>query len=434
MTVKFSNIIAVLGLTVILAIVSIGSSKAQQSVKAKPRILISSDIGGTDPDDNQSMIHLLTYANLFQIEGLVSSPYGKGRKQDFLDMIDLYAKDFNELKKHATDFPDPDSLRAVCKQGALPGAAFKGYDRPTEGSNWIIKCAKERSDQPLWVLVWGGLEDLAQALHDAPEIEKNIKVYWIGGPNKKWSVNAYAYIAGHFPNLWIIENNATYRGWIIDAESPENLKADAYYHNFIEGHGAMGKAFINYYGGSIKMGDTPSLVYVMNGDPDDPLGESWGGRFAPINRSARVIFNRNTTIADTVAAYGVVEWRFKGPNLTNSNTDSVCFTMDVAGQQWPGYYLGNGVYGIRYSSKQPETCTYTTSSGIAALNGITGQFVSTVPWPGKPNPDDYKLGVHWYSDRQEPELFFGKQQGARTISKYRKAFLQDWAKRWKWLE
>nr|WP_082586805.1 hypothetical protein [Flavobacterium sp. Root935] len=31
---------------------------AQQKAPIKPRILISSDIGGTDPDDNQSFTHL----------------------------------------------------------------------------------------------------------------------------------------------------------------------------------------------------------------------------------------------------------------------------------------------------------------------------------------------------------------------------------------
>ena len=44
----------------------------QKPVPEKPRILISTDIGGTDPDDNQSMTHLLMYNNLFNIEGLLS--------------------------------------------------------------------------------------------------------------------------------------------------------------------------------------------------------------------------------------------------------------------------------------------------------------------------------------------------------------------------
>ena len=56
----------------------------------KPRIIVSTDIGGTDPDDNQSMIHLMMYSDLFDIEGLISSPFGKGRKNDLLNMIDLY--------------------------------------------------------------------------------------------------------------------------------------------------------------------------------------------------------------------------------------------------------------------------------------------------------------------------------------------------------
>jgi hypothetical protein len=39
------------------------------------RVLVSTDIGGTDPDDFQSMVRLLLYADVLDIEGLVSSPY-----------------------------------------------------------------------------------------------------------------------------------------------------------------------------------------------------------------------------------------------------------------------------------------------------------------------------------------------------------------------
>jgi hypothetical protein len=195
----------------------------------------------------------------------------------------------------------------------------------------------------------------------------------------------------------------------------------------------MGKAFKNYYGGRIKMGDTPSLAYLMNGDPDDPLGESWGGSYTRISNSARHLLDRHTTTSDTVVAYGVVEWRLKGPELTIPE-DSACFTLEISNQIWPGYYLGEGIYAVRYSSKTPETCTYVTASDIPELDGLMGQFVSVAPWPGTPGPDDYKLGANWYTDRPEPELFFGIQQGARTISKHREAFLADWTKRWEWLK
>ena len=399
----------------------------------KPRVLISSDIGGTDPDDFQSAIHLLMYSDALQIEGLVASPYGNGRKGHFLDMIDLYEEDLPQLRKHNSELTDPDQLRSLCKQGGISNAPYKGYSEATEGSEWIIKCAKKPSDQPLWVLVWGGIEDVAQALHDAPEIKENIRVYWIGGPNKKWGVNAYAYIAENHPDLWMIEANATYRGWFMDEDSPENIKGDKYYDNFIQARGAMGKNFKNHYNGEIKMGDTPSLMYVLNGDPNDPEGESWGGSFTPITRSSRTIFKGNSSIKDTVAAYAVLEWIFDGPNL-DIPLDSTCFTFDINGQVWPGYYLGEGKYGVRYSPKRPEQAAYTTASNIPELNGLQGEYVSINPWPGKPGADDYQLGQNWYGDRTEPELYLGVQQGAKTVSKYREEFLLDWAKRWDWLK
>ena len=76
------------------------ATKNSKQIVVKPRILISTDIGGTDPDDNQSMIHFLMYSDLFETEGLVSSPsYGFGTKQNILDMIALYEKDLPKLKK-----------------------------------------------------------------------------------------------------------------------------------------------------------------------------------------------------------------------------------------------------------------------------------------------------------------------------------------------
>src|SRR3954470_21330608 len=84
---------------------------AQKQAPVKPRIIISTDIGGTDPDDNQSMIHFLMYSNRFNTEGLISSPsYGHGSKQSLLDMIALYQKDLSKLQIHEKGFPSPDAL------------------------------------------------------------------------------------------------------------------------------------------------------------------------------------------------------------------------------------------------------------------------------------------------------------------------------------
>jgi hypothetical protein len=220
---------------------------AQKPVPVKPRIIISTDIGGTDPDDNQSMTHFLMYSNLFETEGLISSPsYGNGSKQHILEMIDLYEKDLPKLKHIAKNFPSPAALRAVCKQGRHGAAPYVGFGTATEGSDWIIRCANKKSKQPLWILVWGGLEDVAQALHDDPTIQDKIKVYWIGGPNKKWSANSYAYIAEHFPNLWFIEANGTYNGFFSD-HVPDSLSNTNYYDRYIREAGYLGKDYKIYY-------------------------------------------------------------------------------------------------------------------------------------------------------------------------------------------
>src|SRR5690242_10253870 len=65
---------------------------------SRPRVIVSSDIGGTDPDDYQSMAHVLLYADALELEGLISSPYGRGRKQHILEVIDEYERDYANLK------------------------------------------------------------------------------------------------------------------------------------------------------------------------------------------------------------------------------------------------------------------------------------------------------------------------------------------------
>ncbi|WP_296704966.1 nucleoside hydrolase-like domain-containing protein [Algoriphagus sp.] len=422
-----------------LILILFSSSVYSQTIDSKrPRILISTDIGGTDPDDNQSLAHLLMYSDLFDIEGLVSSPsYGKGSTSEIFRMISLYELDLPKLQKHKDGFPSPDYLRSVTKQGRKGSAPFAGITRPTEGSDWIIQAAKKEDSRPLWVLVWGGLDDLAQALHDAPEIQEKIRVYWIGGPNKKWSANSYAFIAKNFPDLWMIEVNSSYYGFFSNNENPDVVKTSDYYPKHIQGAGNLGVDFKSYYKGEIKMGDTPSLLYLMNGDPNDPTGESWGGSFEKISRSARVIYDRTSNLQDSVAFCTTVEFRFSGPEI-EVPADSAVFWMEVPYQNnsqiWSGYYIGQGKYSIRYAPKQAETLNFLITSKIQGFPKDEGQLVVTNLWPGKANEQDFLLGDNWYSDSSNPENYDGKLQGGKTILKWRNDILMDWAERWSWLK
>ncbi|PTQ98242.1 uncharacterized protein DUF5060 [Mucilaginibacter yixingensis] len=415
------------------------SAQGQQPVPVKPRILVSTDIGGSDPDDNQSMAHLLMYSDLFNIEGLVSSPsYGGGSKEEILRMIGLYEKDYPKLIQHDKNLNTPDYLRSVTKQGHRGISPFAGYSKPTEGSDWIVKCARKKSNQPLWVLIWGGLEDLAQALHDAPDIKSKIKVYWIGGPNKIWGANSYVYIVKNFPDLWFIENNASYRGFFSNTGSSDKFNSKNYFGNFIQNAGALGFDFDkNRYQGNVKMGDTPSLLYMMDGNPNDPARENWGGSFEKMSRSPRYIIRKPTTNKDTAHVYSILEFHFEGPKL-NIPADSACFTLTIkAGdrlQKWNGYYMGNGDYAVNYAHKQKEDITYTVTSNIPGFKAQSGALVIDNVWPGKPTANDFKLGSTWYTDKSAPELFDGGWQGAVTVRKWREAMLADWAKRWAWLK
>jgi len=409
----------------------------QQPTPQKPRILISTDIGGTDPDDNQSMTHLLMYSDKFEIEGLISSPsYGNGSKQEIIRMIDLYEKGLPKLQKHQSGFASPKYLRSISKQGYRGNVSFIGYSNATEGSSWIVKCAKKKSSQPLWILCWGGLEDLAQALHDAPEIQNKIRVYWIGGPNKKWSANSYAYIVANFPNLWFIEDNSSYYGLFSHSDEPDSVTASNYYDKYIQDKSFLGKDFKNYYQGEVKMGDTPSLLYMMDGNPEDPTRESWGGSFEKFDYSPRAVLDHATSIKDTVAFCSIVEFRFKGPKI-KADKESIQFWMEVpygkTVQKWPGYYIEEGIYAIRYIPKKAEVLNYKFSSDIKEIDGKEGALVVDNLWPGKQNKSDYKLGGNWFTDKQAKDLYFGKMQGGKTVSKWRNEILMDWAKRWNWL-
>ena len=79
-------------------------------------------------------------------------------------MIDRYAADHANLKRHSDRYPEPDALRRITTQGATESSTGSGIGRSTAGSAWIVQSARRNDPRPLWVLVWGGPNCLAQAL------------------------------------------------------------------------------------------------------------------------------------------------------------------------------------------------------------------------------------------------------------------------------
>ena len=428
-------------LLVLAFLVCVACDRQQPVVTAtsqRHRILVSSDIGGTDADDNQSMLHLLMYSNEFDIEGLISSPsFGDGSKDEILRMIDEYEQDAGTgswaCEHH---FPTADSLRQLCKQGRHGGAPLCGYDVPTEGSDWIVRCARRDDSRPLWVLVWGALEDVAQALHDAPDIAQRLRIMWIGGPNKKWGTNAYNYLVTTFPDLWFIEDNATYRGFTGNKNDSSYYQAP-FWQNCMKGHGVMGDDFVNYYKGIAKMGDTPTLLYLMGRDSlgnafdaNDPTAPHWGGQFERMTLSPKFIVRGPLTEREEVPVFSLMEWQIAGPTV-NVSADSACITLHVCKQDWPGYYVGNGLYMVRYAAKAAGTLDYSITSTISGFPQQTGVFTVNSSWkvsskkPKNPNlePSHIHLGETWWTDIS-----------AATTACWRNAVMADWAERFDWIQ
>lgn len=242
----------------------------------KPRVIISTDIGGSDPDDFQSLVHFLVYADYFTIEGLISSPPHEGRKQHIEEVLQAYAIDYPQLSQHA-DFPSPAALLQVTKQGATDSLTAAEPSQLSEGARWIIQKAKE-NEQTLYVLVWGAITDVAQAVHADPSIKKNLRVYSIGSWNTRMDPNSRDYLYQKHADLWWIENNTTFRGMYMGGVQHGTYDNTAFVENHVKGHGALGDLFWKKKR-DIKMGDTPSVLYFLMGNPDDPTDESWGGSF-----------------------------------------------------------------------------------------------------------------------------------------------------------
>ncbi len=408
-----------------LAGLSAGASEGGALAGNRPRVIVSSDIGGTDPDDQQSMVHLLLYADVLDIEGLVSSPYGPGRKKHILEVIDAYARDYPNLRTYSPRYPTPDALRAISRQGAIEGAGYAGFAGPTEGSEWIVKCGRRADPRPLYVLVWGGIDDLAQALHDAPDILPKLRVYFIGGPNKMWSVNAYNYIEEHHPKLWMIEANATYRGWFVGGNQAGEWGNSAFVAAHLAGHGSLGDYFSALLKGVMKMGDSPSVGYLLHGAPDDPSAGGWGGRFARMWDGRKTVFTRLTGEADTAEVFGVVEFSLALPaGMTASHTARVSFDGRI-----PVVARNDGrTLRFRFSPRDAKVWPYTISSDFPGLDGRSGKFTAAPP-PASRTSRASAIHLNWWIDDPDPAASEGVHPGARHVNRWREEFLRDFASR-----
>lgn len=412
--------------TVVALVLFATSAGLASPTSSRPRVIVSSDIGGTDFDDFQSFVHLLLYTDRIDLEGMTSSPYGQSRdRAKFIhQIVNAYAKDYPNLKTWSADYPSPEHLHAIVKQGALDSADLRGWGHRTEGSDWIVRCAHRDDARPLWVLVWGGIDDLAQALHDDPSIEPKLRVYYIGGPNKKWATTAYDYIARKHPNLWMIENNASYAGWFTGGDQSGDLGNQAFVAAHIRGRGTLGEYFTTI-SPVVKMGDSPSLTYVLSETRDDPTADSWGGRFVRAWDRPRTTFTSAPRINDVVEIFSIVEIVYRPMGTIPAEASA---SLMVDRQEFPGFLGPDGAWHFLFSPKQAKAWHYVIKSTVLALAGQTGDFTSENPSPDLAQRPSARY-PHWWTDDPDPRFYEGHDQGAKTVNRWRADFLRDFAAR-----
>ncbi|MCP4454469.1 MAG: DUF1593 domain-containing protein [Planctomycetes bacterium] len=254
------------------------------------RVIVSTDIGGSDPDDFQSMVHYLLYADVFDTEGLISSPPHAGRARDILTCIAAYEKDYSNLHTWSDAYPAPEALRGVVRQGATdPQSGDEPGDAISEGAALIIERARVQDSRPVYVLVWGSITDVAQAVHRDPFIKAKLRVYAIGSWNTRNDVKARNYLSNCHPDLWWIENDTTFRGMYMGGIQQGDLGNRSFPATHVKGHGHLGTLFMQKKA-DIKMGDTPSVLYLLHGNPDAPGSSHWGGAFVQPDPTGRPFY------------------------------------------------------------------------------------------------------------------------------------------------
>lgn len=253
---------------------------AQVYKSDKQRLIVTTDLGGTDPDDTQSMIHLLVCANAIDIEGLVSSQVwmdDPDKTAKILEVINWYQEVLPRLKKHATGYPDANYLRSITKQGQpKSNMSGVGAGKDSPGSELIISAVDKKGDnRPVWISGWGGMNTLAQALWKVKDTRskkainafvKKIRIYDVLGQD-----DAGAWIAKNFPDIVYIRNKEIY-GWV---------PPDDWTKNNVQNRMPLGSHYPNRVWAT--EGDTPAFLYVYaNGlnVPEHLNYGGWGGRFS----------------------------------------------------------------------------------------------------------------------------------------------------------
>lgn len=270
----------------------------------KPRVLVLTDVEN-EPDDAQSLVRFLTYANQWDIEGLVATTSVHLKNQTaawrIREIVEAYCQVRDNLELHEPGFPDGQKLLALIKEG-LPvyGMEGVGPGKESEGSELLINAVDKDDPRPLWVLVWGGANVLAQALwqvqatrsqEELDHFVSRLRVYTISDQD-----DSPPWIRKTFPDLFYIVSPGFHAGGAYHFATWTGISGDNFHGRFtgadfsivdnswldknIRSKGPLGAQYPNSK--FLMEGDSPTFLYLINnglGNPEHPNWGSWGGRY-----------------------------------------------------------------------------------------------------------------------------------------------------------
>jgi hypothetical protein len=316
------------GLSFFVFALSSPLSGGSQAPKGKPRVVVLTDISN-EPDDEESLVRFLVYANEFEIEGLIATTSNwlkhKTREDILRNTIEAYGKVRERLLVHAPGFPAREQLLAATKTGQMGfGMAAVGEGKSTAGSKHLVEVVDRADERPVWVTIWGGANTLAQALFDVKATRDAAAVAKFASRIRAYAISdqddAGRWIRTTFPDLFYIVSPSTLGSQEYWRATWTGISGDRYYkngpmhrfelvdnpwleENIIENHGPLGALYPRF--AYIMEGDTPSFLGLIDnglGWSIEPSYGGWGGRYALYQCSgeSRPTWTDNADSRDTV--------------------------------------------------------------------------------------------------------------------------------------
>ncbi len=409
-------------------------------------MIIETDAGG-DPDDEQSLVRFLLYANEWDVEGIIANrDHARDGENENAERTGLgivrrqvaaYEECYDNLRRHDPRYPPPDRLRA---------RTVAGYDDTSDAEALIVAAVDRDDPRPIWYCDWG--TDVGAARNNLRRaLDRVLRERGAAGYaqfKQRIRLASADAFGEHTTKI-----DPPFALWV-DTFRPE-LDRRRWYHRFsaltataggfdIErdvrrDHGPLGRLYPLNTTHPQKEGDSMTFLYLVPTGMNDPLEPGWGswaGRYG-LNPNApgrnyywanqRDTWRGTTSRDNTVARWAVamqhdfaarMDWcvaqDFKSANhppVAVLNDDRTCQILRLAARPGETVRLSSaGSSDPDHNQFQrtwfvyPEAGTFAGSIELQASRGETTGFVA----PKVDTPQTVHVILE-LEDQGEPGLF-----------------------------